>query len=82
MQCLATSDCWHLHCTGTAIRVNRMYCGPGQCAQGSSTARAQPWWVRTHLLFARGSRAPRVCVRAHTHPGTGTPESCAHATCA
>jgi hypothetical protein len=52
-------DCRHLHCTGTAIRVSRMSCGPGQCAQGSQG--------RCGCAQCRQARpAAVVCARTHT----------------
>jgi hypothetical protein len=51
-------DCRHLHCTGTAIRVSRMSCGPGRCAQGSPG--------RCGCARCRQAR-PAAVVRARTH---------------
>jgi hypothetical protein len=58
---LRLSDCRHLHCTGTAIRVSRICCGPGRCAQGSCTRSRGPRVCDQQEL----ARPPGVCARTH-----------------
>jgi hypothetical protein len=90
-------DCRHLHCTGTAIRIIRMSCGPGRCAQGSPgrcgcarCRQARPAAVvraRTHTSTRAQRRAhthtsTRARAHTHKHPRTETSAVGSYATCA
>jgi hypothetical protein len=87
----------HLQCTGTAIRVSRMSCGPGRCAQGlpgrcgcARCRQARPAAVvraRTHTNTRAQRRAhthtsTRARAHTHKHPRTEKPAVGSHATCA